>query len=262
MMTPLGALTGAIKVAGELAAKTAEKAVEVAATEVAVKAGEKIVGAVESAVKKAGTLAEVDLSGLPGRGGLTDVDLSGLPGQGGLADADLSGLPGRGEPFRAPFPDWRSPMEQEPHGKYIPETPEPMYADQKSGEKVPEKAEKPDVQPKEGGSYREVKENSNGVTHEVHHVPADSISPLEHGEGPAIKMEKGDHQQTASYGSSREARDYRAAQQELINDGKFREAIQMDIDDIHGKFGSKYDGSISQMMDYVGQLEKEGKINA
>ena len=119
-----------------------------------------------------------------------------------------------------------------------------------------------DVAEKEvnGGSYADVKKNSNGETHEVHHMPADSASNLERAEGPAIKMEKDDHRQTASCGSSREAREYQAAQKELIDNGKFHEALQLDIDDIRDKFGDKYDGAISEMLKYVDKLELEGKI--
>lgn len=112
----------------------------------------------------------------------------------------------------------------------------------------------------EGGSYSEVKNNSNGETHEVHHMPADSVSNLERADGPAIKMEKADHRQTASFGYSKEAQEYRAEQKKLIEEGKFREALQMDIDDIHEKFGDKYDEAIAEMLDYVDQLESEGKI--
>lgn len=107
----------------------------------------------------------------------------------------------------------------------------------------------------------EVKETSDGRTHEVHHIPADSASSLERNDGPAIKMEKEDHQQTASWGSSRDAREYCAKQKELIEQGKFRETVQMDIDDIRSKFDNKYDGAITEMLTYVGKLEQEGKIN-
>ena len=34
----------------------------------------------------------------------------------------------------------------------------------------------------------------------------------------------------------------------------------MDIDDLHEKFGDKYDDAIAEMLEYVDQLEKEGKI--
>ncbi len=74
-------------------------------------------------------------------------------------------------------------------------------------------------------------------------------------------MEKEDHRQTASCGSSREACEYRAKQRELVEQGEFRKAQKMDIDDIHSKFGSKYDEGIKEMLEYDKKLEKEGKIN-
>lgn len=118
-----------------------------------------------------------------------------------------------------------------------------------------------DAPEKKGGSYDEVFKEGEGDKYEVHHMPADSTLNLERGDGPAIKMEKEDHRQTASCGSSREAREYRAQQKELIEQGKFREALQMDIDDIHEKFGNKYDDAISEMLEYVDKLEAEGKID-
>lgn len=124
-----------------------------------------------------------------------------------------------------------------------------------------ETGENNELEEKKGGSYRDVKKTSDGETHEVHHMPADSTSNLERDDGPAIKMEKEDHRQTASCGNSREAREYREKQKELIEQGKFREALQMDIDDLHEKFGDKYDDAIAEMLEYVDQLEKEGKIN-
>lgn len=113
---------------------------------------------------------------------------------------------------------------------------------------------------KEGGSFREVKKNSNGQIEEVHHMPADSVSPIERSLGPAIKMDKEDHRQTASCGSSIEAREYQAAQREKIEKGDFRGAVQMDIDDIKEKFGNKYDKAIEQLLQYVDKLEEEGRI--
>lgn len=114
---------------------------------------------------------------------------------------------------------------------------------------------------KKGGSYDEVFKEGEGERYEVHHMPSDSASNIERNDGPAIKMEKEDHRQTASCGSSKEAREYRVAQKELIDQGKFREALQMDIDDIYEKFGSKYNDAISEMLDYIDKLEAEGKID-
>lgn len=113
---------------------------------------------------------------------------------------------------------------------------------------------------KEGGSYREIKKSCDGATHEVHHMPADGASPLDKFDGPAIKMEKLDHQKTASWGNSIEARDYRKMQSDLIENGKFREAVELDIQDIKSKFPSKYDEAIKDMLEYVNKLELEGII--
>lgn len=105
---------------------------------------------------------------------------------------------------------------------------------------------------KTGGTYGELKKEWSGELetpppHEVHHMPANDVNGLKENDGPAIVMEKSDHRQTASCGNSREAREYRQKQKELIDEGKFEEAMQMDIDDIHDKFGDKYDGAIAQM---------------
>lgn len=113
-----------------------------------------------------------------------------------------------------------------------------------------------------GGSYKDVKRFSFGDTHEVHHVPSDSsYDILNRNDGPAIRMEKEDHKKTASYGNSKEAIEYRAKQKELINQGKFMEALKMDIEDIKAKFGDKYDEEIQEALDYVKELIDEGKIS-
>ncbi len=129
-----------------------------------------------------------------------------------------------------------------------------------SNEIVPAEKEIADIKEKKGGSYKDVKVDGEGGKKEVHHMPADSVSKLERNDGPAIKMDKEDHQKTASFGNSKEARDYRTRQKELIDSGRFGEALQMDIDDIREKFGDKYDEHISEMREYVDQLEREGKI--
>ena len=94
-----------------------------------------------------------------------------------------------------------------------------------------------------------------GITgNEAHHMPANSVSPLSTGKGPACSICKADHAETASYGSTREARAYREEQRKLIEQGKFREAQEMDIRDLQSKFGSKYDEAIQQMRDYTRSL--------
>ncbi|SDG38087.1 RHS repeat-associated core domain-containing protein [Celeribacter baekdonensis] len=95
---------------------------------------------------------------------------------------------------------------------------------------------------------------------ECHHCSSNSASPLSDGSGPGIQMEKPDHSETASWGSSREARQYREAQRELIEGGDFRAAQQMDIDDLQEKFGDKYDDAIQGMKDYTDELEDTAKL--
>jgi RHS repeat-associated protein len=99
-----------------------------------------------------------------------------------------------------------------------------------------------------GGAYRDVKGMAG---YEAHHMPADSVTSLSKESGPSIAMLKDDHRMTASWGNSREARAYRAQQVELVGNGKFMDAVRMDVRDIQSKFGTKYNQAINQMMDYM-----------
>ena len=117
---------------------------------------------------------------------------------------------------------------------------------------------------KAGGRYQDLKIEGWGWNTEppteVHHMPSDYSSELDRNDGPAIVMDYEDHRETASCGNSLDAREYREKQAELIKEGKFREALQMDIDDIHEKFGDKYDEAIEKMLKYVDELEQNNKI--
>ena len=101
-----------------------------------------------------------------------------------------------------------------------------------------------------GGSYREVRNANTGG--EVHHMPANSVSPVSHGKGPAIWMIKEDHFRTASHPRQgvKSAR-FRAHQKQLIIDGRPRDALALDIKDIRVKFGSLYNKSLLQMINYA-----------
>lgn len=99
-----------------------------------------------------------------------------------------------------------------------------------------------------GGAHGRVK---GVVGNESHHMPADSASPIPKEKGPAISMEKDDHRRTGSWGNSREARKYREDQRSLIEQGNFRDAQMMDINDIRSKFGDKYDDHIKKMLEYT-----------
>lgn len=112
-----------------------------------------------------------------------------------------------------------------------------------------------------GGSYGHLKQTAQ-PGHEIHHMPAYDASPLNPNHGPAIIMTEEDHFNTASYGNSDSARKYRAEQRKLIIQGKFKEAQKMDFDDLHAKFGSKYDDSIKQAEEYTSKLKFSKKNNA
>lgn len=101
-----------------------------------------------------------------------------------------------------------------------------------------------------GGAYGNVGANGG----EVHHMPANSVSPFSKDAGSAIQMDKLDHMQTKSWGNSLSAQEYRAQQAYLLENGMFKEAVQMDIDDIRSKFGNKYDTAILEMIKYINEL--------
>jgi hypothetical protein len=83
------------------------------------------------------------------------------------------------------------------------------------------------------------------------HSPADAISPFRRNDGPAFQMDPTDHRQMSSTGSSASAKAWRKKQQDLIAQGKLREAVQMDIDEARRLFGNKYDDAIQEMLDYI-----------
>jgi hypothetical protein len=64
-------------------------------------------------------------------------------------------------------------------------------------------------------------------------------------------MERADHRAMTSTGSSAASKAFRAKQAKLIKQGKIMEAVQMDIDEIHRRYGSKYDQGIQEMLDYM-----------
>jgi hypothetical protein len=116
-----------------------------------------------------------------------------------------------------------------------------------------------------GGAHKDIP-TAGG---EVNHIPPESVMQATGrvigGRGPAIWMEIADHWQTNSWGQRTfkptrkypyysSADEWRAAQAELIRKGKIREAVQMDIDDIQSKFGSKYDKGIQEMLAYMKKL--------
>lgn len=68
-------------------------------------------------------------------------------------------------------------------------------------------------------------------------------------------MERVDHKKTKSWGSSRKAKAWRWRQKLLIKQGKFREAVDLDVQDIRSQFGDKYEKGIKEMLDYIDTLD-------
>jgi hypothetical protein len=122
---------------------------------------------------------------------------------------------------------------------------------------------------KMGGAYGAVR--GNVVKGQVHHMPAKSVSPISRNytfenrfddPGPGIWMRVEDHKLTGSFGSRNLAVEYRARQAALINQGRFREAFQMDIDNIRSLFpDGRYEPGIRQAMEQVNVLERSGRLS-
>lgn len=146
----------------------------------------------------------------------------------------------------------RGPWKTEVPDRKVPDFQVADHAADKEKISLDEKVEKM------GGAYKDLPSKPDC---EKHHMPAHDTTDIPFNDGPCIVMEKGDHRQTASCGNSREAQEYRNKQKELISDGKFEEAMQMDIDDIQSKFGDKYDDAIAEMKEYAESQKEKGTLS-
>lgn len=125
-----------------------------------------------------------------------------------------------------------------------------------------------------GGSYSEITSTysdlGKGHGFEAHHIISsnviDSINACEGffgilvNEGPAIKMNRTDHRQTASYGGSYLADLYRDSQYGMIIEGKLSELWNDEMNDIQAKFGDKYDEHIIQAEKQLLKLDEQEKL--
>ncbi|MFI2235388.1 DUF6531 domain-containing protein [Streptomyces chrestomyceticus] len=100
-------------------------------------------------------------------------------------------------------------------------------------------------------------DGSDNNRYERNHVPARAAylgvggAQLSYGAGPAIRMEYDDHRAFISTGTGRGPDKWRADQRALIAQGKFDEAMKMDIDEIRRVHGTKYDAAIKEMVDHL-----------
>lgn len=118
-----------------------------------------------------------------------------------------------------------------------------------------------------GGGYSGTR--GSNVGGEVNHIPAwNSIEIAKkmnpqltglptHGTTPSIHMDKPDHRVMSSTGSSNKSKAYRRTQATLIAQGKFNEAMGMDIDETITKYGDKYNVHMDEMLEYA---DKKGYI--
>ncbi|WP_378956260.1 hypothetical protein [Pelosinus sp. sgz500959] len=129
-----------------------------------------------------------------------------------------------------------------------------------SGEFFQDSIKGNEIQEAKGGRYGDLKKQDDREGKEVHHMPAKDVSHLKEADGPAIIMDEKDHRKTGSCGNSKDAQAYREEQQKLIKEGNFREAFEMDVEDIREKFGDKYEEAIAEAEEYLDKLESEGKL--
>jgi hypothetical protein len=120
--------------------------------------------------------------------------------------------------------------------------------------------------PYKGGSYGGTKGQS-GKGYESNHMPSNDANSgaagLSKNQGPAIQMDKADHQRTKSWGSSDAADEYRRKQESLIGKGRIEEAFAMDVADvmrIAAERGNvdKYIDAIAEAAAYLWCMKKNG----
>ena len=81
---------------------------------------------------------------------------------------------------------------------------------------------------------------------------------LSYDDGPSIYMTLDDHARTSSHSRSADAPDYRQQQRELVEQGKFMEALEMDIAIIQKLFpDGRYEKGIRQAREHASRILPE-----
>lgn len=115
--------------------------------------------------------------------------------------------------------------------------------------------------PYRGGAHSKTSKPANDEK-DSHHMPADDSSPLPKKDGPAIQMDPTDHHKTSSNGrNGTEGEEYREMIANLLKDGKWREAMAVEIKDIREiakAIGDprKYNEAMLEMLEYFKCLAK------
>jgi hypothetical protein len=119
--------------------------------------------------------------------------------------------------------------------------------------------------PYRGGAHSETSKPLNDGK-DSHHMPAKDSSPLPVNDGPAIQMNPTDHRITASNGNQGlKGIKYRDKLDTLIAQGKWREAMALEISDVRKiarKSGDarKYNEAMLEMLEYFKCLGKNGLL--
>jgi hypothetical protein len=120
-----------------------------------------------------------------------------------------------------------------------------------------------------GGSHTRVRAHNvltygTGHGRESHHLLAwgayEFSAHVSSGRGPAISMEKADHESTKSYKRGYVEDLYRSEQFTLISNGQTGAAWMNEVADIRKQFGTKYDEGIVMAERQLLVLEAEGRI--
>lgn len=112
----------------------------------------------------------------------------------------------------------------------------------------------------EGGKYSDLKKLADGDFENVHHMPANSVNGLSPSQGSSIIMDAEDHTLTASFNNKPGSTAFRLQQKKLIESGRYMDAFEMDVDNLHALFGSKYDVAIEKAEKYVLSLIEKGVV--
>jgi RHS repeat-associated protein len=123
----------------------------------------------------------------------------------------------------------------------------------------------------EGGAYRggphSATKGPKGDGLESHHMPDRNANPaVSADKGPAIQMDKVDHEATSSWGSSKPATKWKSETADMVANGEYRKAMCREIRDVrraaHEASGdrTKYNQATQEMLDYArssGQLPEK-----
>ena len=123
-----------------------------------------------------------------------------------------------------------------------------------------------------GGNHEALKDPITGKVipgTQINHIPPSAVMRgvpgWTYGGGPAIQMDYKDHREARTTGWSSDTQAYQQKLKQLVDNGQVGDAIALDVEDIQGKFGSKYDDALREMIrskypEWKGYGPLEGKL--